>query len=87
MEKEPKQLWVNIERQIKKFYPEEYSDKDIRIAKAFFKCGWNVYPESGYMFQKTEKYGDGSENKANISIEEARQLFKELIGGRNSSQS
>ncbi len=73
-----KQLWINIERQIRKFYPEQYDEIDIKISKAFFKSGWNVYPESGYMFQKFAEFGDGSKNEACISIEEARELNKQI---------
>lgn len=69
-----KQLWVNIKKQIEKYYREKNNEEDLRIAKAFFQSGWNVYPESGYMFQKVKEYDDGSKNESCISIEEARQL-------------
>ena len=71
-----KQLWVNIKKQIEK--REDYDGLDLKIAKSFFKSGWNVYPESGYMFQKKEMYSDGSFNNPCISIEEARLLYENL---------
>jgi hypothetical protein len=76
--KQEKQLWMNVEKQIKKFYGEMYDETDLKIAKAFFKAGFNVYPESGYMFQKITNYEDGSYNEACVDIEEARVIFKEL---------
>jgi len=78
VKKQEKQLWMNVEKQIKKYYPEEYSEDDIKIAKAFFKAGFNVYPESGYIFQRVKNYGDDSFNESCVDIEEARIIFKEL---------
>ncbi len=73
-----KQLWVNVEYEIKKYYGERYDETDLKLIKAFFKAGFNVYPESGYMFQRIKNYDDGSFNKACINIEEARKIFQEL---------
>lgn len=74
-----KQLWVNVEKQIKSFYKEGYDETDLKIAKAFFKAGFNVYPESGYVFQRIINYPDKSYNEACIDIEEARIIYKELM--------
>lgn len=86
MEKQEKQLWVNVKKQIEKYYGEMYDEDDLKIAKAFFKAGFNVYPESGYMFQRIKNYDDGSYNESCVEIEEARIIFKELkcvIRGKN----
>lgn len=73
-----KQLWKDIELHIREFYSNVLRQDDLNIAKAFFKSGWNVYPESGYMFQKTEEFNDGSKHEAHISIQEARELVRNL---------
>lgn len=80
MDKQEKQLWMNVEKQLKKrINPKDiYREDDLKIAKAFFKAGFNVYPESGYMFQKITDYSDGSYNHACVDIEEARIIFKQL---------
>ena len=84
-EKHEKQLWVNVEKQVKKFYPDDYTETDLRIAKAFFKAGFNVYPESGYMFQKITQFEDGSYNEASLTIEEARIIERHLSTFENKS--
>ena len=77
-EKQLKQLWMNIKKQIEKYYGKMYDEDDLKIAKAFFKAGFNVYPESGYMFQRIKNYDDDSYNESCVKIEEARIIFKEL---------
>jgi len=81
MKKHEKQLWVNIEKQLKKrINPNDiYKEDDLKIAKAFFKAGFNVYPESGYMFQKITPFEDGSYNEACLNIEEARIIYRYLL--------
>ena len=74
-----KQLWVNIKTQIDRHYSDEYSKEDIKMIKSFFKSGWNVYPESGYMFQRIITFSDGSRNENCIDIDEARRLFKNIM--------
>lgn len=70
-----KQSWKKVEEQIRKYY-KDYSEDDINICKAFFKSGWNVFPEAGFTFQKVTKYEDGSKNEANISLDEARWILR-----------
>jgi len=81
MKKHEKQLWVNVERELKKrIKPDDiYEEDDLKIAKAFFKAGFNVYPESGFMFQKITPYEDGSYNEACLEIEEARIIYRHLL--------
>ena len=87
MKKHEKQLWVNVEKQLKKrINPDDiYEEDDLKIAKAFFKAGFNVYPESGFMFQKITPYEDGSYNEACLEIEEARIIYRHLLNSPSAS--
>ena len=88
MKKHEKQLWVNVEKYLKKRInnPDDiYEEDDLKIAKAFFKAGFNVYPESGFMFQKITPYEDGSYNEACVDIEEARIIYRHLLNSPTAS--
>lgn len=75
-----RQKWKEVENQIKKYYKKTYDNKnDWKIIKAFFEAGFNVYPESGHMFQRRICYEDGSYNHASISINEARTIANNLF--------
>ena len=80
LQKQENQLWINIVRQIKKYYPEYDNKMDMDMCRAFFKAGFNIYPESGFMFQKKVIYEDESLNHACIDIKEARVITKCLKG-------
>ena len=87
MKKHEKQIWVNVEKQLKKrINPDDiYEEDDLKIAKAFFKAGFNVYPESGFMFQKITPYEDGSYNEACLDIEEVRIIYRHLLNSPTAS--
>lgn len=65
------QDWDIIYRQLRERNEEEL---DIRITEAFFKAGWEVYPESGYRFQLKRDYEDGYYIHG-LSKNEAKKLF------------
>ncbi len=77
------QSWNKIEERMNL---REESKIDIMIAKAFWKAGWRVYPESGHRFQIPRHYDD-SHHIDGISKDEANVLWIEFLKALNDDKS